>query len=161
MKNAPDYEVCIDRGRSNCPRVAAHLRKAVRAALHRHVVPRARITVALVDDGVMAKLNRQFRGEAGTTDVLSFDLHDSAHGNGAIDGEIVLSIDRAIGEAKRRGHALKAELALYAVHGTLHLLGYDDRRKSDATRMHAMEDEILSSIGLGQVFGSPSKKDVN
>jgi probable rRNA maturation factor len=54
---------------------------------------------------------------------------------------------------------VEAELALYAVHGTLHLLGYDDRRKADAKRMHDMEDEILSSIGWGPIFAEPTDRE--
>ena len=80
--------------------------------------------------------------------MLSFDLRDAADEKTAIDGEIVMSVDMAVKQARDRGHAVQAELALYAVHGALHLLGYDDRRKADAARMHAMENEILSSISI-------------
>ena len=84
--------------------------------------------------------------------MLSFDLRDAEDGQPAIDGEIVMSVDMAVKQARERGHTPEAELALYAVHGTLHLLGYDDRRKADATRMHEVDDEILSSIGFGAVY---------
>jgi probable rRNA maturation factor len=111
-------------------------------------VARARISVALVNDAAMAQLNWDYLGHNGPTDVLSFDLRDAVDEKTAIDGEIVMSVDMAVKQARKRGHAVEAELALYAVHGTLHLLGYDDRRKADAKRMHAMENEILSSIGM-------------
>ena len=129
------------------PTVVAKVRKAIRAVLRRHGVVRARISVALVNDAAMARLNRDHLGHNGPTDVLSFDLRNEASEKNTIDGEIVMSVDMAVKQARQRGHAVEAELALYAVHGTLHLLGYDDRRKADAARMHAMEEEILSSLG--------------
>jgi len=152
MKDRSPYEVRIARAARGAPNVGARLRRAIRAVLRRHTVGSARISVALVDDTAMARLNRDHLGHDGPTDVLSFDLRDEGDGTNAIDGEIVLSLDTAGREARKRGHAVEAELALYAVHGTLHLLGYNDRRKADAARMHEMEDEILSSIGFGTVY---------
>ena len=159
MKDGSPYEVRIARAARGAPKVAAGLRRAIRAVLRRHTVVSARISVALVDDTVMARLNRDHLGHDGPTDVLSFDLRDEGDGTTAIDGEIVLSLDTAGREARKRGHAVEAELALYAVHGTLHLLGYDDRRKADAKRMHDMEDEILSSIGWGPIFAEPTDRE--
>ena len=69
-----------------------------------------------------------------------------------IDGEIVMSVETASREVKRLGHTVQAELALYAVHGTLHLLGYDDRTATEANLMHAVEDEILEAMGFGAVY---------
>jgi probable rRNA maturation factor len=159
MKDEPIYEVRIARPRGDAPKVEAGLRKAIRAVLRRHGVISARISVALVDDAAMAQLNRDHLGHHGPTDVLSFDLRDARNGKTAIDGEIVMSVDRAARQARQRGHTVEAELALYAVHGTLHLLGYNDRRKDDAKRMHAMEDEVLSSIGFGAVYAKSSDQN--
>ncbi|MFH1109938.1 MAG: rRNA maturation RNase YbeY [Planctomycetota bacterium] len=156
MKDRSPYEVRITRAARGAPKVAAGLRRAIRAVLRRHTVVSAHISVALVDDTAMARLNRDHLGHDGPTDVLSFDLRDAINGNSAIDGEIVLSLDTAARQARQRGHTVEAELALYAVHGTLHLLGYDDRRKADAARMHDMEDEILSSVGFGVVYADRS-----
>jgi len=159
MKDGSPYEVRIARAARGAPKVAAGLRRAIRAVLRRHTVVSARISVALVDDTVMARLNRDHLGHDGPTDVLSFDLRDEGDGKTAIDGEIVVSLDTAARQARQRGHTVEAELALYAVHGTLHLLGYDDRRKADAKRMHDMEDEILSSIGWGPIFAEPTDRE--
>lgn len=131
---------------------AAKVRKAIRATLLRHGVVKARISVALVNNAAMARLNQDHLGHNGPTDVLSFDLRDEASEKKSIDGEIVMSVDLAVKQARKRGHTVEAELALYAVHGTLHLLGYDDRRNTNAARMHAMEDEILTSISFGTVY---------
>lgn len=152
MTREHPYDVRISRRIGKASKAEAGIRKAIVAVLRRHRAGRARISVALVDDGVMARLNRDFRGHKGPTDVLSFDLRDAENGPIVIDGEIVISVDMAAKRAREHGHTVTAELALYAVHGTLHLLGYDDRSKSDATRMHVMEDEILTSIGFRAVY---------
>jgi len=148
MKNAPTFDVRIARRGGKLPKGAAKVREAIRATLRRHGAVRARISVAMVNDAAMTRLNRKHLGRNGPTDVLSFDLRDTTDEETAIDGEIVMSVETAVKESRRRGHVVEAELALYAVHGILHLLGYDDQRKADATRMHAMEKEILSSIGM-------------
>ena len=89
--------------------------------------------------------------------MLTFDLRDEktltggSHNN-CIEGEIVVSVDTADREADLRGHDITAELTLYAIHGTLHLLGFDDQASEDAARMHSLEDDILSSLGVGPVF---------
>lgn len=152
----------------DAPECEALLREAIEATLRRHRTPAARIGVGLVDDAHMARLNELHLNSEGTTDVLSFDLRDAPStpsvsdgklkhvvphaADGPVEGEIVVSVDTAAREARRRGHTLEAELALYVVHGTLHLLGYDDRHGPDAAHMHDMEDDILSGIGLGRVY---------
>ena len=56
-----------------------------------------------------------------------------------------------------RGHTVSDEVALYAIHGILHLLGYDDHDDADARRMHDRENEILTRIGIGAVYGDTSR----
>jgi probable rRNA maturation factor len=159
MKDRSPYEVRITRAARGAPKVGARLRKAIQTVLRRHAVVSAHVSVVLVDDTAMARMNRDYLGHDGSTDVLSFDLRDEEAEKHAIDGEIVLSLDMAARQARQRGHSVEAELALYAVHGTLHLLGYHDRRKADAKRMHEMEDEILSSVGWGPIFAEPTDRE--
>ena len=130
-------------------RVAAH-------TLHAEGFTAGRLSVAVVGATAMASLHRRFLGQPGPTDVLTFDL-DTDHGDGYVDGEIVICSDVARRRAARRGRSLqaaRAELALYLVHGILHLAGYDDRTSTGSTRMHAREDELLTELGLGAVFHS-------
>jgi probable rRNA maturation factor len=140
------------------------LREAIEATLRRHRTPTAQISVALVDDARMADLNRLHLKREGPTDVLAFDLRDSPPRDASaaaaepVDGEIIVSVDTAAREAGKRGHGLGAELALYAVHGTLHLVGYSDRTEDEAARMHEMEEQILSAIGIGAVFYGADKR---
>ena len=134
--------------------IGVRVRAAVRAALRRHDVRSARISVIGVSDKQMARLNEGHLRHRGATDVLTFDLSTVP---AEVDGEIVLSLDRARREAVRRGHAVSSEAALYAVHGVLHLLGYDDHEPRHAERMHRMEDEVLSRLGLGAVYSTRTK----
>jgi probable rRNA maturation factor len=130
---------------------SARIVAALRAALAAEKCPRADLSVALVDDDTIARLHEEHLNIAGPTDVLTFDLRDG-DGTG-LDGEIVLSVDTAAREAAARGHSLEAEVILYAVHGVLHLLGYDDHTRAAARRMHAREDELLTELGVGAVYG--------
>lgn len=125
--------------------------RAVEATLRAHDVPRASISIALVDDPAIAEINKTHLNHQGPTDVITFDLRDEPAA--PVEGEIVVSIDTATRESAARGHDLSAELGLYVVHGTLHLLGYDDHEEADAARMHAREDEILTALGVGSIYG--------
>jgi probable rRNA maturation factor len=136
------------------------IRKVLRAALRRFRADSATVRVALVDDATMGELHRRFRGTLAPTDVLTFDLRDefvSPDGPSGVDGEIVVSVDTATREARRRGHPIEAEVVLYAVHGLLHLLGYDDGDAESAADMHRLEDVILMEAGYGPVYRGPSR----
>ncbi len=123
------------------------------------------LSIAIIGAAAMATLHRRFLGIAGPTDVLSFDLGtDRRHG--LLDGHIAVCADVALAHVRtglrgtHRGgaellRAARAELALYVVHGILHLAGYDDHRPADFRRMHAREDELLTQLGLGPVFAQP------
>ena len=149
------YDIAVNRVSGDAPNCDAALTEALTATLRRHGAPRARLSLALVSDSQIADLNAKHLGHEGPTDVIAFDLRDEP--DGPLEGEIVLSVDTARREADARGHRVEAELALYAIHGLLHLLGYDDHGETDATRMHEMENEILSSLGVGPVFGTQTQ----
>ncbi len=133
------------------------LTKAIRETLSRFDAESASVSVAIVGDREIAELNHKYLNHDGPTDVITFDLKDeTGHGpqGRSVDGEIVLSAETAGRLAEEKGHPVQAELALYAVHGTLHLLGLDDKKTEDAAKMHQIEDEILTALGLGQVYGT-------
>ncbi|MBU0618538.1 MAG: rRNA maturation RNase YbeY [Planctomycetes bacterium] len=128
-------------------RVAAHTASA-------EGFTHGRLSIVVVGATAMATLHRRFLGRPGPTDVLSFDL-DTDRRRGFIEGEVVVCADVARRRAARRSRSLqaaRAELALYVVHGILHLAGYDDQTPAGFRRMHAREDELLSELGLGAVF---------
>ncbi len=137
-------------------RAKALLRRAALATLRAERVENAKVSIAVVDAAGMSRLHQQYLGKKGATDVLSFDLRgdDAA---ACIDGEIVVCADVARQRAAQRSSKLgeaKAELALYVVHGLLHLIGYDDRTPREFKRLHAREDEILIKLGVGPVFSA-------
>ena len=102
------------------------------------------ISVAVVDDPTIQRLNRQFLNHDYATDVLSFDLRDE---EGGVDAELIVSSDTASREAAERDGDASAELLLYCVHGTLHLLGWDDHNDDDRVRMAARQNSLMSELG--------------
>lgn len=139
---------------------------AVRRALRAGGVAKARVSVAIVGDDEMARLHQQYLGKPGPTDVLTFDLTESAGDSrtspaerheGLLEGEIVVSIDTAARVAAERGHEPASEVLLYAVHGALHLTGWDDHDPDEASAMHALEDRLLTELGVGRVFGGDAE----
>lgn len=153
MDDVPSYAIEISRQEGLPGDLdAARIKQAVELALHRHRCSRAEVHLALVDDATIAELNARYRHRAGPTDVLSFDLAES--GAQMLEGQVVVSLDAARREARQRNHSLEAEVLLYCLHGTLHLLGYDDVEAEEARRMHQVEDGLLTELGLGVVYGT-------
>lgn len=105
----------------------------------------AEISVAIVDDPTIHRLNRQFLEHDYPTDVISFVLEAAA---GRLEGEIVASADTAIEQAARLGWPPQDELLLYVAHGALHLVGYDDLDAESAARMRQRERQCLAEFGL-------------
>jgi probable rRNA maturation factor len=129
---------------------AARLKRMLRALCRRFAVRRADISVVIVGDTQIKKVNKEFLGRFYVTDVVSFDLSDE-NSDGMVF-ELVINAHEAQRQAKSRGHSAEAELALYVVHGFLHNVGFDDLKPRAAARMHAMEDEILEEFGYGRTY---------
>lgn len=109
------------------------------------------LSLALVRDSEMAALHLRFLGIPGPTDVLTFPLDQDDHGRD-IAGEVVVCVPEARRQAERNGNPVEQELLLYALHGILHLSGFDDRTPVGFRKMHRKEDEILQKLGIGPVF---------
>ena len=114
--------------------------------------PIARLAVRIVDDAAMRDLNRRHHSTDGTTDVLTFpnEADDAAHRG--LDVDIAICADEAFRRAAELNHRLERELLLYIIHGLLHCAGFDDAEPAAAARMHAEEDRILRSIGVGATY---------
>ncbi len=110
-----------------------------------------RLCLAVVGDEQMCQLHEQYRSEAGTTDVLTFDLRQSP--DQPIEADIVICLNEAARQARQRGHQTRLETLLYAVHGLMHLLGEDDHDEAAFQQMHRREDALLTQAGFGPVFG--------
>lgn len=109
------------------------------------------LAVCLVSDRKMTELNRRFRGTAGATDVLSFPGDDTEPDGTVYVGDIVISVPTALRQAKRERHGLIREIKLLALHGYLHLLGYD-HETDDGTMLRVqrrLERKLLSRRSAG------------
>jgi probable rRNA maturation factor len=150
------------------------IKKLVKTVCKRFGLAKATVGIAIVNDGEIKKLNKQFLSRDVTTDCLSFDLSDEqnraqAHKVRKQQGksfsrtrahkifELVVNGERAVKEAKIRGHSTETELALYVTHGLLHNLGFDDATKAGAKKMHETEDEILQELGYGLVYNKGTR----
>jgi probable rRNA maturation factor len=113
-------------------------------------IGRASISIALVDDPTIHAINRRHLAHDWPTDVITFVL--SEPDDPTLAGELVVSAEMAASTAREAGVDPRSELALYVVHGLLHLCGLDDQSPEDADEMRRREGEILASEGLINTF---------
>jgi probable rRNA maturation factor len=133
-----------------CP--SQKIKKLVQSVCRRFNLKKVMVSIAVVDNKQIRKLNERFLNRKKNTDCLSFDL--SQMGTSPKVFDIIVNGQLAKSQAAKRGHSAQAELMLYITHGLLHNLGFDDLSISDAKKMHRLEDEILQSHGFGQVYES-------
>lgn len=131
------------------------LSQAVRAALDCGGEKRSvELTVVITDDIRVKELNRTFREVDAPTDVLSFGFADadqpfpSCFGANTYLGDIVISYPRAEEQAAAYGHTTDDELVLLAVHGALHMLGYDHKQPAEQEKMWRAQGAALARVGL-------------
>ena len=137
---------------------SAGLTELIEEICRRFGLDGATITVAIVDDGQIADLNRRFLNHPCATDCLSFDLSDAPATAGGGTFDLVVNRQMAIRQAAQRRHSSDAELALYVTHALLHQLGFDDATDEAAAKMHGTEDEILQHFGYGAVYNTDAPR---
>lgn len=123
---------------------------AVRAALAHGGRAGLRVGVVLVDEATLSTLHEQWLGDPSPTDVIAFDLSDGDPDDPGPQGELYVSVDCARRVAAELGGDPARELALYLVHGSLHLCGHDDHEPDARARMRAAEAEVLAELGYPQ-----------
>ncbi|TWT08252.1 rRNA maturation RNase YbeY [Planococcus sp. CPCC 101016] len=114
------------------------------------------VSVTFVTNEMIRDINREYRGKDQPTDVISFAMEELGEGETAIIGspeprmlgDIIISLDRTKEQAADYGHSFERELGFLAVHGFLHLLGYDHMTEEDEKKMFSRQEEILISLGI-------------
>jgi len=128
------------------------LRRLARASLRHLGEDGSELSIALIGDDEMRRLNRDWRGKDRTTDVLAFAQREgegapAAAGAPGLLGDVVLSLPTAERQAAERAHGVERELAELLVHGILHLLGFDhERSPAEARRMFGKQREVLAAV---------------
>ncbi|ANU25561.1 rRNA maturation RNase YbeY [Planococcus versutus] len=132
------------------------VRKLLEHAAKKEEVSDSEVSVTFVTDAMIRDINREYRSKDQPTDVISFAMEELGEGETAIVGsteprmlgDIVISLDRTKEQANDYGHSFERELGFLAVHGFLHLLGYDHMTAVDEKKMSARQEEILLSLGI-------------
>ncbi|WP_156290698.1 rRNA maturation RNase YbeY [Oceanobacillus salinisoli] len=128
------------------------------AAKQENVLREAEISVNFVNNKEIQEINRNYRQKDMPTDVISFAMQESVEGELEIVGEdadmplslgdIVISVEKAKEQAAEYNHSFERELGFLAVHGFLHLLGYDHMTDEEEKKMFLRQEEILGEFGL-------------
>lgn len=134
------------------------LKKAMEIVAKKEALgPNTEVDITIVDNAEIHTLNREYRGIDRPTDVLSFALDEGDEEPEAEDGEaehllgdVIISAPRAVEQGEEFGHGLTREMTYLAVHGMLHLLGYDHMEEADKRVMRAREEEILRELDLAE-----------
>ena len=134
------------------------IRRAIGQALKYEKFPSAaEISVILTDNEGIKSLNSEYRNKDSVTDVLSFPLYssaseavsDTADGEEAALGDIVISLEKAVQQANEYGHGFERETAFLCVHSVLHLLGYDHELGPEQEKeMFTKQEEVMRLLGL-------------
>ncbi len=116
----------------------------------------AEISVVLADDGLVRRLNRDYRGQDRPTNVLSFVAEDRG-GEERVQllGDVVLALETIVLEASGQGKPVADHVSHLVVHGVLHLLGYDHRSEGEAAEMEALEIRVLAGLGVADPYRVP------
>jgi len=138
----PSREVAIRGLRKALGIDRRRLAAVLAATLEGEKAPDGGLSLALVSDGTMRRMNRDYRGKDSTTDVLSFSYVGDEHTGGLL-GEVFVSPAVAARQAREAGCALPEEVARLSVHGTLHVLGWDHDTAPKRRAMLARQERYV------------------
>ena len=148
-RNAVKLDVLVESGLWKEPgKVKTLLRRAIGQAAAAMSTSGDEIAIVLTDDSAIRLLNRQWRGIDAATNVLSFPTAESRRPKPLFIGDIVLAQQTIAREASAEHKPFAHHLAHLAVHGFLHLLGYDHQNDKDAAVMERLEREILRRLAI-------------
>ena len=125
------------------------MREVARTVLEGEGEPEAEVSLAFVDNATIHTLNKRYLDHDEPTDVLSFPLSDAKAKR--LSGELVIGAEVAQAQATERGHDVQAELALYVIHGLLHLCGHDDLEDDKRAAIRERERHYLKQLGYPDI----------
>ncbi|MGL4423334.1 MAG: rRNA maturation RNase YbeY [Gemmataceae bacterium] len=135
------------------------IKGAARAVFEGEGFAKVKVTLAFFDDPTIATMNMRYLQHEGPTDVLTFPY--SGPKATSLEGDIAIGAGVAKAFAEEQGHAVTAELCLYAIHGCLHLCGYFDKTVRDKRKMRTKEREYLLKCGLPDISERDDEDDMN
>ncbi len=138
-------DIDIDNRQVGVPIDEHRLRAAVRAVLDGEQIAQARMGIAVVDNRTIRDVNRDFLQHDYATDVISFVLSDEGE---PLEGDLMVSAEMAATVASDYHWNVGDELVLYVIHGTLHVVGYDDQHETDRQEMRSRENRYLHDLGI-------------
>ena len=124
------------------------VRQVIESTLKLEKKKGAQVSVFLTGNKEIRRINKRHLGHDYATDVISFWMENEylAESESKYLGDLAVSVEMAKNTAKELKISFKEELARYLVHGTLHLLGYDDKKPKDRKKMHTKQENILTRI---------------
>jgi probable rRNA maturation factor len=115
-----------------------------------HIDAQLALSLILIDDDAMHRMNMEYRGVDRSTDVISFAMEEGEADLIASDireiGDVFINVDAIRNQAADYGHSLKREFCFLFTHGLLHLLGYDHMHAEDEKEMNSLQESILNEI---------------
>lgn len=127
------------------------VKKLLEFAIEHEKLGNVEFNVIIVDNEYIHTLNKEHRGIDRETDVITFaleDYEDIKYEDYRLLGDIYISIDKAKSQAEEYGHSFLRELSFLAIHGFLHLLGYDHMKEEEEKVMFARQEMILDAFGI-------------
>ena len=159
---APHLEIIVEAPAWNALRgVKPALRRAISAAAAPMQLEESELAIVLTDDAAIRELNRRWRGSDKATNVLSFPAHGLVPpGSGPRPlGDVVIAYETMAREAQEQGLPLTHHLTHLAVHGFLHLLGYDHESDTEAETMEQLERDILARLDVPDPYATREEAD--
>jgi probable rRNA maturation factor len=160
--SVPHLDIIVEAPAWNALRgVKPALRRAINAAAAPMQLPQSELAIVLTDDAAIRALNHRWRGRDKPTNVLSFPAHGLVPpGSGPRPlGDVVIAYETMAREAQEQGLPLTHHLAHLAVHGFLHLLGYDHESDTEAETMEQLERDILARLDVPDPYATRGEAD--
>lgn len=136
----------------NLAELPERTRRAIEATLAEVNLAEATVSISFVSDSTIAALNRQWRGKAKPTNVLSFPAVDSVGASPRFLGDVILASNIIRQEAAEQNKSWIDHTTHLIIHGIMHLIGHDHENDEDAAKMEALEVRIMVQLGLANPY---------